>query len=365
MADFNVFWVNKNEDEGITGTGIGAQVMGLVHPSVNCLADQFIVPAENNPRGFVFKGGTYIKMLMPSGSGLDHLVFGVDADLVVSYAEQRLDTGISFQAGKDYYIYLCYKAPAGNVLLPTADIIVSLNGTFPNGYTADTSRKIGGFHTLCVGVGTIAGHPLSGFNSGDILPASFWCLTHRPTCQPEGMVYIKELDFWADIYLQSGSGANPRSYYGGTITDNQTYSQHIEDLFKVGKNPLSDEEFQCAAEGSNQKTNIQGSADPVTTGGHLNTAGQRMISNYGLEDCAGAMWQWLSGWGTRIDAVPYNVWKEDGNKGSVIYTTALLAGGSWSDGTACGSRCRRAGDSRLHVSANCGCRGRARSRVCR
>lgn len=361
MADFNVFWVNKNEDEGITGTGIGAQVMGLVHPSVNCLEDQFIVPVENNPRGFVFKGGSYIKMLLPKPGGHDHMVFGAAADLVVNYAEQRLDTGISFQAGKDYYIYLCYMAPTAEQKTAQASLVVSLNSTYPQGYSQDTSRKIGGFHTLCAGVGTIAGHPLSGFNSGDILPASFWCLTHRPTCQPDGMVYIKELDFWADIYLQSGSGVNTRSYYGGTTTDNQPYSQHIEDLFKVGKNPLSDEEFSCAAEGSNKKTNIQGSADPVTTGAHVDTAGRRMISNYGLEDCAGALYQWLQGCFYGGSAS----WAADGGKGSYYACNALLAGGDWGSGADCGSRCRSASYSRLFVSASSGCRGRARSRVTR
>lgn len=334
-----------------------------ISPSFVSPHEQFIIPAPEGRRGFVIRGGTYIKILQPDGSGgYHHLMFGSEEDIVVSSAEQRLDIAGVFQPGRDYYIYLCLETAV--VESPaTSKLVVSLNSTYPQGYDQDTSRKIGGFHTLCAGVGTIAGHPLSGFNSGDILPASFWCLTHRPTCQPEGMVYIKELDFWSDIYLQSGSGLNTRSYYGGTTTDNQPYSQHIEDLFKVGKNSLSDEEFQCAAEGSNQKTNIQGSADPVTTGGHVDTAGRRMISNYGLEDCAGALWQWLSGWSYGSNQTAAYV--ADGNKGSVYQTNALVAGGSWGIGTSCGSRCRSAGDSRLSVYARCGCRGRARSRVAR
>ena len=288
MADFNVFWRDKDADKGIVGKFFTAQNMGIVHPSVNALYDQFIVPIDNNRRGFVLKGGTYIKLAIPDGSGgYAQWVFGADADTTIPFAESRLDTGVSFTPGRDYYIYLCYKAPAGDVLLPTADIVVSLNSTFPSGYTADTSRKIGGFHTLCLAVGTISGHPLSGMNAGDILPASFWDLWHRPTCNPEGMVYVSELDFWADIYLQSGSGTTTKSAFGATTTDSQSYSQHIENLFKVGKNPLDDEEFSCAAEGSNQKTNIVGSADPVTTGGHNDTAGRRMISNYGLEERLG------------------------------------------------------------------------------
>ena len=175
------------------------------------------------------------------------------------------------------------------------------------------------------------------------------------------MVYVKELDFWADIYLQSGSGANTKSAFAATTTDSQAYSQHIEDLFMVGKNPLSDEEFSCAAEGSNQKTNIAGSADPVTTGGHNDTAGRRMISNYGLEDCCGALYQWLQGC---FYNASLSSWQADGNKGSSVYSNALLAGGFWGHGASCGSRCRYA-HSRLGVLANGGCRGRARSRATR
>ena len=364
MADFNVFWRDKDADKGIVGRFFTAQTMGIVHPSVNAMYDQFITPISNNRRGFIIKGGTYIKLNIPDGSGgYVQWVFGADADTIISYAEPKLDTGVSFTPGRDYYIYLCYKAPAGDVLLPTADIVVSLNSTFPSGYTADTSRKIGGFHTLCLAVGTISGHPLSGMNAGDILPASFWDLWHRPTCNPEGMVYVSELDFWADIYLQSGSGTTTKSAFGATTTDSQSYSQHIEDLFKVGKNPLDDEEFSCAAEGSNQKTNIVGSADPVTTGGHNDTAGRRMISNYGLEDCCGALYQWLSGWSYGSNQTA--VYVADGTKGSVYQVNALLAGGHWSFGTNCGSRHRDANDSRLYVSAYYGCRGRARSRATR
>jgi len=53
-----------------------------------------------------------------------------------------LDTGSSLQAGQNYYIYLV-----------TGGLIkTSLNSTWPNGYDANTSRKIGGFHTLCADV---------------------------------------------------------------------------------------------------------------------------------------------------------------------------------------------------------------------
>ena len=166
MADFNLFWKDKDSDAGIIGTYFNAENMGIVHPSVNSLNEQFIVPAPSNNRGFVLKGGTFIKILQPDGSGgYNHLVFGSDADTVVAYTEQRLDTGVSFTPGRDYYIYLCLQAPAQAGQLPTATLVVSLNSTFPSGYNADNSRKIGGFHTLCLAVGSISGHPLSGMNA--------------------------------------------------------------------------------------------------------------------------------------------------------------------------------------------------------
>lgn len=361
MALNLLIW-DKNADAGIVGQSVNQKIMGELMPSYLTREKQFIRPISNNPRGFILTGGTYISMTVKDADETPrNLVFGSPVDTEYKFVEQLLDDGVALQVGKDYYIYLVLNAPSEAQPLYTADIKVSLNSTYPEGYSADTSRKIGGFHTLCAAVGTIAGHWLSGFNAGDILPASFWDLSHRPTCQPEGMVYVKELDFWCDIYLQSGSGVNTKSVFGGTTTDSQTKSQHVEDLFRVGKTPLQDEEFQCAAEGSNQGTNIQNSADPVTTGGHVDKAGRRMVSNYGLEDCCGALWQWLAGWSYGSNQTAAYV--SDGGKGQIYQVNALLAGGHWASGAYCGSRARYAAHSRLYVSAYYGCRGRARSRV--
>ena len=356
MSDYTLFWKDKNTSSGIVGTYFNADVMGKVSPSVNVNSDQFIQAISGTPRGLVIKGGTYIKIIDADGN---HRIYGSNDDITIQYAEQRLDTGTAFQSAKDYYIYLCQDAPGTGETLPTAKIVISLNSTYPNGYTASTSRKIGGFHTLCTNVGTISGHALTGFVAGDILPASIWCLTHRPyPASPEGMAYISALDFWADIYLQSGSGANTKSVFGGTITDTQTLATHFEDLFKVGKTPLSDPEFSAAAEGSNQQTAIAGAADPVTTGGHLDTAGRRMISNYGLEDCCGALWQHLESGGANGGSS----WSgTDGGKGCTYGGNTLLAGGAWDNAACCGSRARNAGSARVAANANGGCRGRARS----
>lgn len=264
------------------------------------------------------------------------------------------------RAGKDFYIYVC-KPSSGYVPI----LILSANSTYPAGYTANTSRKIGGFHCLCLSVGTISGHPLSGFVTGDILPLSVWDLLHRPkTASPEGMVWCPSANIWVDIYLQSGTGSTTASAYGATITDTRTWMDHVDDLGAVGKRLLDDAEFQLIAAGGNEKTNIQGSVDPGTTGGHVDTAGRRMISSIGCEDCTGAMWQWLSDQSYRSDGTAWD-WKDlPGGKGD-IYTQGtygdikLRAGGNWAAGAHCGSRCRNAVFYRWNTATNGEARGAA------
>ena len=263
------------------------------------------------------------------------------------------------RAGKDFCWYL----------LSTGAVTLSANATAPTGHTTSDSMKLGGFHCLYVSVGVIAGHTLTGFVAGDILPASVWDLGHRPTCDPAGMVYCAELDLWVDIYLQSGTGASTASVPGATITDTRIWNDHVDDLAAVGKILLDDTEFQIVAEGSNQKTNIAGGADPVTTGGHVDTASRRMVSNFGLEDCCGAMFQWLRDQSYRNDDASYlGTWSYytiPGNKGSIYRQGGtgdikLLAGGDWYNGAACGSRCRSASDFRWNAATSIGSRGCAR-----
>lgn len=278
-------------------------------------------------------------------------------------------------AGKDVYIYACQPTDATST---EPAFVLSLNSTVPSGYTANNSRKIGGFHCLCVAAGTLSNinpitgatetHTLSGYVAGDIIPASVWDLWHRPQGkQTEGMAYIEPVDVWMGIYGASWDGTKLVHTYGGVWADGaSTKKWHgelsLEALIDQGMRLPWRHEFQIAAKGSNEGTNIQGSADPNTTGGHVDTAGRRMVSNYGLEDCAGALWQWLmdlgfaggSGWTDSF----YNSGVDPASYGKSYGTTyRLLAGGSWLSGTGCGSRsavCDRASSS---VLANSGCRG--------
>lgn len=250
-------------------------------------------------------------------------------------------------AGKDVYIY----ALAGSGTEP--DFVLSLNSTVPTGYTAENSRKIGGFHCLCKDVGIIEGHALSGYVAGDILPATRWDLLHRPKGEPEGFAYEELTDCWIAIYLPSWDGTKLVSVYNGVIADGSSAKKwhgeaFYEQFAKQGMRLVWRHEFQMGAKGSNEQTNIQGSSDPNTTGGHVDTAGRRMISNIGLEDCCGVLWQYSmdlgfaggSGWTNSA----YNSSVDDRSYGQIYGTLyRLLLGSLWTNGASCGSR-----------SANCG-----------
>ena len=281
--------------------------------------------------------------------------FYIDTDTDLSTASD-LDTG-SVAAGTDYYVYACDNSGSLVFLISTAS-------TFPSGYDANTSRNIGGFHTVCAAVGTIGGHTLTGLAANGILPQSVWDLKHRAKCgNNAGMVYSAAAGIWVDIYLTSGTGASSLSVNGGTISDARNWMDFVDDYGAVGKRMLRDPEFQLIAAGSNEETNIAGSADPVTTGGHSDTAGQRMISNIGCEDCCGAMWQWLMDQSAMYDdAVAADWYDLDGAKGSLYRPVdtndvKLRAGGAWSSASHAGSRCRTANHCRWAADTALGGRG--------
>lgn len=227
--------------------------------------------------------------------------------------------------GKDVYVYAC--VPSSGTA-PT--FVLSLNSTVPTGYTAAMSRKIGGFHCLCADVGTISGHTLSGYVAGDILPLSVWDLLFRAESENSGMVFVNGT--WYDIYLPSWESNKLQSVYGGTIVDGTSAMPMHGERFAeyaglVSKRLIDRDEFLVIAKGSNERTNIANSADPGTTGGHKDTAGRRMISNYGLEDCCGALWQW-----TRDTWGAFNVLSTSySNQGGINATaqTSEAAGGHY------------------------------------
>jgi len=267
----------------------------------------------------------------------------IDTDTYVDL-DSDLDTGTK-AAGKDYYVYACDNSGA-------LDFLISLDSSYPSGYSASTSMKIGGFHTLCVNVGTISGHALTSYYASSILPESVWDLKHRPTCSPEGMVYCDTANVWVDIYLASGSYY---SVYNGTVTYYSTWLNTTTFSSVVLKRLLSDIEFSHIAFNSNEQTNVTGSTQKTTTGGWSDTAGRRMISNIGCEDCCGQYMQCLSTASLNNSLGTTGAWANQAPFYGSIYSygtgsaaaTQLIAGGLYSSSTNNGSMCRSANNDRM------------------
>ena len=270
------------------------------------------------------------------------------------------------RAGKDFYVYACVPT-SGTV----PDFVLSASTTYPSAIpsgvtpSATNTRKVGGFHCLCVAVGTISGHDLTGYLAGDILPRSCWDLQHKPISSVEGMVYGKHGQ-WVDIYLPSVTGGELVSVNGGTIADGVSatafHAYKFDQWFgRIGKKSIASLEFVAASIGANQSTSIAGSADPGTTGGHTDTAGRRMISNIGCEDMCGVLYQWGREQGAIAGAA---VWANayDGNDAGVggqhyDAPTRPKLGGCWSTSVICGSRGSLWDDAALYLYSTIAGRG--------
>lgn len=271
-------------------------------------------------------------------------------------------------AGKDVYIYACEPTSGTEPIF-----VLSLNSTVPTGYTANNSRKIGGFHCLCKNVGVIEGHTLSGYVTGDILPATRWDLLHRPKGEPEGFAYDEVSDCWLSIYQLSWDGTKLVSVYNGVIADGtSTKKWHgeafIEQLMNQKIRLPWRHEFQMAAKGSNEGTSIKDEVDPNTTGGHVDSNNRRMISNIGLEDCCGCSWQWsmnlgFAGGSEWNDSV-YD-YDADSQRYGQSYGTLyrLPLGGDWDDCWNSGSRSVDCNVGSSSVYTSCSARGTSEPRV--
>lgn len=294
-----------------------------------------------------------------SGSGTLNLASGSDWD-DSAYATA------SNRAGKDFYIYACVSDGALKFLL-------SANKDTPAGYTDTTSRKIGGFHCLCVDVGTIENHPLSDYVAGDILPASMWDLLHRCKGDNEGMVYDEEDNVWLGIYLLSYEDGRAVSKYNGVVLDGtSTPKAHglwfTETLAKQKMRLPYLHEFFNALKGCQEGVNISESKDWSTTGGHVYTNDVRCISNIGLEDPTGYMWQWTNNYGmaggSSWGSSSYDAKVDDVNRGNSYGNLWLpRIGGFWSDGVNCGSRSVNGSATAVYTALNVGARAASEPRI--
>lgn len=212
----------------------------------------------------------------------------------------NLDAGSAFAVGKDYYVYIC------DSRIDSADekYVISLNSTYPTGWNATNSRKIGGFHYgRCRKVDSNL-QPLNGSSvifgtgwesavSNGIVPRSVWTLGHRPKCSPEGMVYLGG-GTWVDIYLNSDDGAKGlKSEYGCapmTGTESMNWYNFVERLAKSGKRLPNYAEFCAYAFGSpagldNANTNAWSATS--NTGRGVTGSVVNAVSSVGVVDAVG------------------------------------------------------------------------------
>nr|DAT40585.1 MAG TPA: major tropism determinant [Caudoviricetes sp.] len=271
--------------------------------------------------------------------------------------EANLDSD-TFSVGTDYYVYLCDTGSDAD-----EKYIISKNSTYPSGYNADTSRKIGGFHFGKCRKSLTANDVYDG-----IVPASVWTLLWRPACSPEGMVYIGG-GTWLDIYINSddGNGGLLSKYHATPITGTEGLNWYIaqERLRRVGKRMPSYGEWCKGAEGSPQgldASNAHGWTATSNEARQLTGYVANATSLLGLRDCAGNVWEWLDELCLDPMASNWNLYDVMPGYGQIYMPSstalhALIAGGNWRHGVHCGARAVFCNDYPWNADPDVGVRG--------
>lgn len=306
----------------------------------------------NLPEGMVNIGGNSKGYLLESQTNWDP----------VTHADGSFT---SLSLGDDIYIYAVQDASG------IAQWVASKNSTFPAGYAADTSRKIGGCHYGRVR--PVAYRYDTAYTPAvQIVPNSCWDLQHRPTCDPTGMVEVVPGKLWVDVYLNSEGGGTwpenvPVSKYGATPIKDDVYARVDFHLLarNAGKRLPTVEEFLAYAEGAPQgNDNNNDTAWSATTNTGPTTAGAvaKAVSMFNVVDAVGNLWDWLDAhYDAALDgnirewnADEVNVGPDAGYARGQIYTyvygtsstpawRSSYGGGLFDDGARCGSRCLNSG----------------------
>lgn len=281
----------------------------------------------SNRRRVKIKGNTFLRLDCPSQN---KTLWYSNLNDVEIEAETLLDEGGTFQNGKAYNLFLVPNANYDGV-----ELKVSLNSTAPTGYTPGDTRRIGGWHTLCVAVGDTSSwapnHKLNGWLAGDILPQSVWTYYHRPYASPNNTIYIPcGIPFWRTIYDHSGTLATTNFEFGGTITRNRSFYGHMQDMMHAGYILPTYEQAAISGFDCEPLKAIMGKAEAsvTTAGGHVNESNHRIVSSYGAEDCVGCTWKI-----TTIGAIGGSGWSTDPSVGVHQYgnVNVLRVGGLWDD----------------------------------
>lgn len=266
------------------------------------------------------------------------------------------DTLAALTLGDNWYLYAV--ADASGI----AKWLTSKNATFPTGYDATNSRRMGGCH-----IGRIRGtenrYSTSYAPVVGIVPNSIWDMFHRPKADPTGMVEIIPGALWADIYLNSeGPGVWPNnvpvSAYGQMPIRDDIYAR--VDFYRLarnaGKRLPSPGEWMVLADGSPQGAdgnNDLAWSKTTNTGPAATGFVAKAIGELNIVDAAGNLYELLdSHYDLNVGTYAWltntvNVGKDAAIPRGQTYTSASggssgwrawLGGGHWSSGVRCGAR---------------------------
>lgn len=350
----------------------------------------------------VIRGGCCIKV----GKG-SNAVLAVNREDFVFDPAPLLDVAGPFEVGCDYFLYLCLdgESPA---------VVVSRNGTCPDGASDENCRMIGGFHygsirkvsddglwvpvdSLGVKFGTGGIRWQDNVTVG-IVPNSVWDLKNRPRVLFGGLVKVGSI--WVSIYQ-----ASKKSEFTFMSGDNLVHVSEGELQSRYGQMPVSGIDGLCqynfaelaarsgmrlmkyaewlaAAYGAPQgedNSNEYGWCDvtnkvrartgcsvDLDTGKYCAEGGAKpyAISARNVVDTTGNVWEWLSEYTNRHDAGSglWTYYDQLGPGMGQIYGwktdsfSSLAAGGHWHRGSCCGPRAINPDDQPWKVNVHIGTR---------
>ncbi|MDP3322635.1 MAG: hypothetical protein Q8S71_03710 [Hydrogenophaga sp.] len=353
----NNAWVNKgliaNAQFGVEGgtfTGdisvpdeaYGAGWNGSLEvPTKNAIYDKIETIGALVVDGFFYKKDTNAVAFTKTAAGtisIKALTQIYVAGTLVSFATDTAITMPTLTAGTDYAIYAC----------TDGTIRADASFSFPTGYTALNSRKIGGFHYA-------PGGNAAARAGGDTTPAineySIWDLKFKPASpDPRGQMLVSG-GFWADIYplgvdhiingtskfnVTIADGSSPPkvpTQFGGNGTTTYTtltWWESAEVLAAYGKRLPTYAEFAALAFGTTEATS--GGTDPVST--ILRAA---FTSKWGAILATGNMWFWGANFGGGAAGAAWTA-NTTGRGSTYQMENAAIFGGSWVEASNSGSR---------------------------